>query len=402
MIRFLSIFTLLNWLSSSTSMEYITYDYAIIGAGAAGLNLALCMLEDPFFDDKAIVIFDKDLKNANDRTWCFWEKGAGRWDGVVSHKWGKAVVTDTNTKQYTLSLDPFTYKMIHSDDFYRFAKDKIRASGIIDWVTAEVEQVNIINGAQEIQAQKRYLITRHTFDSRIASKFNHDTSSIKLLQHFKGWVVETDAPAFDPSAFVMMDFSLRWKDTTSFTYVLPFSATKALVEFTLFSPDLIQNEEYDTMLKQYVTEILDIKKYNILASEQGVIPMSDYPFHHQNNDSLTKIGTAGAWVKPSSGYSFKNTERYSLRIIDNIKKGLVPSKNIIRKKYRYYDSVFLNVLYHRNELGPELFTIMYGKNPIEKIFDFLDEQTSLLDDIRIMNTFPKAPFNKAVFRKLVS
>lgn len=383
-------------------MGFITYDYAIIGAGAAGLNLALCMLEDPFFDDKAIVIFDKDPKEGYDHTWCFWERGSGRWDDIVFHHWNKAIVTDVSGRQQQLELSPFAYKMIRSDDFYRFAKEKIESTENIDWITDEVQKVQIVNGAQEIHARKKYLITRHTFDSRIDPRFEKDQSSIKLLQHFKGWVIQTAEPAFDESTFIMMDFSLRWNETTSFTYVLPFSANRSLVEFTLFSPTLIQDHEYDAMLKQYVAEKINVTDYQILECEQGVIPMSDYPFHRQNNDSLTKIGTAGAWVKPSSGYSFKNTEKFSLRIIENIKRGLDPSKKIIRKKYRYYDSLFLNVLYHRNELGPELFTTMYGKNPIDKIFDFLDEETTLLEDLKIINSFPKGPFNKAVFRKLVS
>jgi lycopene beta-cyclase len=50
------------------------YDYIIVGAGAAGLMLANAMALDPFFSDKRILILDKDPKEANDRTWCFWEK----------------------------------------------------------------------------------------------------------------------------------------------------------------------------------------------------------------------------------------------------------------------------------------------------------------------------------------
>ena len=38
----------------------IEHDYIIIGAGASGLMLAYRMALDPFFDDKSIVIFDKE------------------------------------------------------------------------------------------------------------------------------------------------------------------------------------------------------------------------------------------------------------------------------------------------------------------------------------------------------
>lgn len=65
-------------------MSTFNYHYIIIGAGAAGLNLALAMNEDAFFKDKKILILDKDKKTENDRTWSFWEKGNGKWDHIVS------------------------------------------------------------------------------------------------------------------------------------------------------------------------------------------------------------------------------------------------------------------------------------------------------------------------------
>jgi len=57
-----------------------TYDYIIIGAGAAGLMLADTMGKDAFFAEKSILLLDKDTKETNDRTWCFWEKGTGLFD----------------------------------------------------------------------------------------------------------------------------------------------------------------------------------------------------------------------------------------------------------------------------------------------------------------------------------
>ncbi|MFK7809417.1 MAG: lycopene cyclase family protein, partial [Saprospiraceae bacterium] len=54
-----------------------TYDYAIIGAGCAGIHLALAMMKDSFFADKQILVLEKEAKNTNDRTWCFWEEGDG-------------------------------------------------------------------------------------------------------------------------------------------------------------------------------------------------------------------------------------------------------------------------------------------------------------------------------------
>lgn len=71
------------------------------------------------------------------------------------------------------------------------------------------------------------------------------------------------------------------------------------------------SEEYDELLEQYLRKVLLLKEWQVLETEKGVIPMTDYPFEKENSAYLTKIGTAGGWVKASSGYSFKNTEKKS-------------------------------------------------------------------------------------------
>ena len=47
------------------------YDYIICGAGLSGLILASRIFEDRFFDDKNILLIDKDLKSSVNKTWCF-------------------------------------------------------------------------------------------------------------------------------------------------------------------------------------------------------------------------------------------------------------------------------------------------------------------------------------------
>lgn len=79
--------------------------------------------------------------------------------------------------------------------------------------------------------------------------FFKDTQAITLQQHFKGWVIKTEEPVFNPEEFVMMDYRLREPETTSFTYILPYSKTEALVEFTYFSKEVVNDATYDKYLK---------------------------------------------------------------------------------------------------------------------------------------------------------
>ena len=376
------------------------YDIAIIGAGAAGLHLALAMRNDPFFAHKRILILEKSTKELNDRTWCFWEKGAGLWDQLLRKSWSEGDFF-SKEKAVPLALLPYRYKMLRAIDFYTYAKQEIAASKLFYWINEDVQGVENSTPICITGKHGNYTAA-YVFDSRIPEDFFHTKDKYtRLLQHFKGWVIRTPEDRFDPTRFTMMDFRLLWPDSTSFTYVLPLSKREALVEFTLFSSALLQDNDYDTMLQRYISDILNIQEFEITEQEKGVIPMSDFPFEKYTNGNHIRIGTGGGWVKPSTGYSFKNCEVNSGKIIANLKAGRPADKNLISPKFRFYDSLFLDVLKRQNELGPGLFEVMYTKHPVQTIFSFLDNQTNFANDLNIISGFPWAPFLRS-FTKYVA
>jgi hypothetical protein len=121
-------------------MSTSNFDIAIIGAGAAGLHLALAMKDDSFFQHKSILILEKSAKDQNDRTWCFWEKGEGLWDSLLQQSWSKGDFF-TAKNAVPLSLAPYRYKMLRAIDFYEFAKKEITASPLFHWVNEDVQAV---------------------------------------------------------------------------------------------------------------------------------------------------------------------------------------------------------------------------------------------------------------------
>ena len=380
-------------------MDSTTFNFAIIGAGCSGIHLALAMMEDPFFRDKQIIIIEKESKSENDRTWCFWEPGEGKWDGLIHHSWSRGKFY-SEAKPEQLDMAPYRYKMLRSIAFYNYGKQKVREAPNFHWVSDTVSEIRQ-DESNAIVAEKSTYYAHHIFDSRIDPSFYQDDDPYtRILQHFKGWSIQTEEDHFDPDEFVIMDFRLRWKNTTSFSYVLPTSKRTALVEFTLFTPELIKDHEYDKMLDLYIREIIGLKDYSVMEVEKGIIPMTDYPFHNLHKENITKIGTAGSWVRPSSGYSFKNSEKYAGRIIQNIKSGKPPASGIARNRFRLYDRLLLDILNHHNELGTELFGSMFGKSPARRIFKFLDEETNMLEDIKIISSFRSAPFLRALINQL--
>src|SRR5688572_6272397 len=88
-----------------------SYDFIICGAGCAGLSLLMRMLRSGKFSDKKILLIDKEAKTKNDRTWCFWETGAGFFEEVVCKKWD-TISFLSNDYSSSFTIDPYHYKMI--------------------------------------------------------------------------------------------------------------------------------------------------------------------------------------------------------------------------------------------------------------------------------------------------
>jgi len=378
-------------------MSISKFDFIIVGAGAAGLNLALAMNADDFFRTKTILILDKEAKFKNDRTWSFWEQGQGKWDKLVTKTWNKGLVK-AKGEDIFLDLKSYNYKMLRSEDFYAHAKETLQAPNFV-WKTEEVQTIVQAKNSASVNTNKASYTADYVFDSRIPAKYTlEDPKYLNIAQHFKGWIIEAESPIFDDSVFTMMDYNLKDGESTSFTYILPLTKTKALVEFTYFSPNLVSESTYDHYLKKYITEHLGLDHYSILETEKGIIPMTNFPFEDFHQEHIIKIGTAGGWVKASSGYSFKNSERKSQTILAFLKSKKRFFKSPSTIKYQHYDKIFLEVLSKENDFGEELFYRLYKKNSIQTIFRFLDEQSSYGEDLKIILNLSSLPFIKAFAR----
>lgn len=370
------------------------YYYVIVGGGLAGLQLARQLTQDIFFKGKKIALIEPSAKNTNDKTWCFWERGTGHWDALVAQSWKKGRFV-TSSKEEVLNLGDYSYKMLRSLDFYQALMEELQESEHFYLIKDRISRIDQVTRTA-IGEKESYTAT-HFFDSRPA---DYSEAKTLIYQHFKGWKVRTAKNVFDPDIFTMMDYRIKYRDSTSFTYILPFSENEALVEFTFFTPFMTDDSVYDEKLKEYLQKILKTESWEVLETEKGVIPMTDFDFEKTSSKYITKIGTAGGWVKASSGYSFKNSEKKVKAIIENIKSGKNPGANLSSKKFKKYDGIFLDVLAQRNELGERIFEKLYTRNAVEEIFRFLDEETSTSEDLKIMLSMYHPQFLISFFRKL--
>jgi lycopene beta-cyclase len=198
-----------------------------------------------------------------------------------------------------------------------------------------------------------------------------------------------------------MDFAIEQKGNTRFMYILPTSSTEALLEYTLFSKDLLSEKEYEDEIVKYIQN-LGITDYEIIEKEKGNIPMTCYKFWEHNSKNIVNIGSAGGWTKASTGFTFKNTTKKAKQLVQ-----FLDSNSDFRTfhkldKFWYYDLLFIDVLYQNNALGSKIFSSLFQKGSPVPIFKFLDDESTLLQDLRIILKCPRIPFVKALAKRIFS
>lgn len=387
------------------------FDIVIAGGGMAGLSLAWHLSQSPL-RDKKILLIDREPKNRNDRTWGFWERGAGPFESVLCRKWNSVWFYGAGGFSEKLALGPYQYKLLRGIDFYRHIRQELetlpsfsfRYSPILS-LTSDERCATVVTGEGTVTADWCFDSTFQLEAIRGLNGPRTGGGSQQLLQHFKGWVIRTAEPAFDPQTPVMMDFRIPQHDECRFVYVLPFSATEALVEFTLFTEDLLDERAYREGLASYIRDFSGIQDFEILEEEYGVIPMTDETTQERPSPRLIRIGTAGGYTRASTGYTFTRTQRRLQKLVANLqyKWDESPTTGLpapIPLRFRFYDQVFLNVFLRKRHPAAPVFTDLYRKNPAERIFRFLDEETGFREDLQVLYSVAVWPFTRAAISVL--
>lgn len=380
------------------------FDYIFTGTGLSAMMTVYKMVLSGKFAEKSILLIDEDTKKTNDRTWCFWEKEATIWENVVSKKWDLALFTNTNFKR-DLALKPYQYNQIRSLDFYNSVFKLIEKQENITFLNDKVTNINELDTHVFVATSTNTFTCNQLLNSIYNKALVENQQKYPVLQqHFIGWFIKSKQTVFNPEQVTFMDFSVAQKGNTRFMYVLPRSETEALIEYTLFSHSLLEKQEYELEIKNYIQN-LGIHDYEIVEKEQGSIPMTCFPFWKRNTKRVLNIGTAGGWTKASTGYTFKKSDKNSSRLVsfletqNNNPSALPKIKSFYKKsKFWFYDLLLLDILNKHNELGSSIFSHMFQKGNPALIFKFLDEETNLVEDVKVILKCPKTPFIKALFR----
>ncbi|UOQ75576.1 lycopene cyclase family protein [Hymenobacter sp. 5516J-16] len=376
------------------------FDYLIAGGGAAGLSLAYHISQEPRLAGKRVLVLEPAAKDQNDRTWSFWADEPSLFDSIVAHEWDRLAFRSPGFER-VFNLTRHRYKMIRGLDFYQFVHAALDQNSQFTWVQTTVDALeNMPQGGAKASTPVGSFTARYAFDSRPPElqQLRQPEKHRYLLQHFVGWEVATDQDVFDPTTVEFMDFRGEQHQEARFIYVLPSSTRRALVEYTLFSAEVLPKEAYETEIRQYLRQRLGVREFQVEAEEVGAIPMTDHPLPARAGQHIINLGTRAGRAKPSTGYAFKRIQAHSARLVQGLAATGHPPQDLTGDRWQFglFDTLLLDIMQRQGEISRDIFTDLFRHNPVERIFDFLDERTSPWENLQIMNSVSPWPFLRSI------
>jgi lycopene beta-cyclase len=188
---------------------------------------------------------------------------------------------------------------------------------------------------------------------------------------------------------------------TTFVYIMPFSVTRALVEYTIFSAQVAPDAIYERELQHYINHFLRIQEFSIIEKEGGIIPMTNFSFPGADG-RVIHIGTAGGQTKASSGYTFQFIQKQTQQLVNNLLRNgsPFPVKQGSAGRFTWYDGTLLNILSNNKLPGSYIFTQLFRKNKATDVLRFLDNETSILEELKIIRGLPTGVFMQAAWQQL--
>ncbi len=369
------------------------FQYVIIGAGSAGLQLASLLLKAPKNLVGSILLLEKSPVHEN-KTWCFWDSIEHKYTGLVKKTWGSTQFSAAGFSK-SENTGPVVYQYVESGDFYDFYMESFKSQeritvryGVADRVSCEGEQCFVMLGDETICCEYIFC-TDPTLLNR------NDEVSDGVLQSFLGWQVTFESPVFNADCATMMDFEHSIAGETNFMYVLPFSPYEALVECTFFAESVKDEAIYKRQIETYITKKYG-QDYQLVREERGLIPMRLLRDNQLPVNRIIPIGLAAGCIKASTGYSFTRNRRYAKHIYQQVLEEKEITAPKWKKRFLFYDSLFISILKHQPGVMQKILVQLFRKNKISLVLKFLDEDTNIFEEAIIFSTLPKWPFLKSL------
>ena len=366
-------------------------DLIILGGGCAGLSLALRLAEQPG-DCRRVAVLETREAYWNDRSWCFWRLGQHRFDPLIKRSWSQVTVrSQKGTVQVDCARSP--YQLLEARTFYDYATQRIAASAAVQLRLGAtvLGPPQPVPGGWRIETSAGALTSARIIDTRPPA--SPRLGEAMLWQSFLGEELISDRAVFDPTRVELMDFASDLPGAVAFTYVLPITSDRALVETTLFDPQPRGPAYLAGRQKMAVERLLDGASCHVVRTEAGILPMGINRREAVLGRGYSRAGLMSGAARPATGYAFQRIQRWADGCSTALRNGLDPIGHFRDPLLtRFMDDLFLDVMRCHPERGPELFTRLFARTATPRIVRFLSDRASFLDRVAVAASLPTGLF----------
>lgn len=354
---------------------------------------------------------DRLLTRPADRTWCSWWHEADTHlallQPLVAASWQRLAVVGAGGSAQVLDLGSLRYVMVRSEDLYAGVAAEVAAlEGLLEVVHLPTTVSSVVTGphAVVVATPDGPVTAQVALDSRPGAPAR--AASTRLLQHFRGEVLAgpdgssnpEEAVLADRDAAVFMDFSVPQPPVgTAFGYRLPAPDGTTLVEYTEFSPAVLDDAGYAAALGGY-RDRLGLSGACVRHVEQGAIPMDDAVRAGVDGPRVVRIGGAAGAIRGSTGYAFAAMQRQGSALATAIVAEHVAGRPLgaaaiappraYPRRHAWMDAVMLRALADGSLDGADFFPRLFARNPPGRVLRFLDGSTTLAEEVALMSTSP--------------
>ena len=291
------------------------------------------------------------------------------------------------------------YQMLASDSFYSEAQRLVTRSGSValQLGVSVRPSPRRVEGGWLVETDVGRVTARRVLDTRPPRPLAPDDAV--LWQSFCGQEVECDTAVFDSATVDLMEFEPGRDDGVHFTYVLPLSPHRALIETTVFGPQPLPAPALAAAQAAAVDRRCAGAAFRVCRAEHGVLPMGTTAEFPAPGPGYRRAGLLAGAARPSTGYAFQRIQRWADASAAAIARGGSPVVHgrdpVVR---RAMDRLFLRVLRAHPARAPELFVNLFGRTDPARVIRFLSDRATLADCAMIGTTLPIALFVGELFR----
>ena len=375
----------------------VSFDLVILGGGCAGLSLAMALAARTAQGKRCprTLVIESRTEYTNDRTWCYWQNRAATEPYEVEHRWQTMRVSQAGR---TVSLDcgSTPYHMLAARDFYAAALTSIKQHPSIELRlgTSVQGEPSRSGDVWSVKTSAGNFTARSLVDTRPPQLPRRDGAT--LWQSFYGKEIECSTAVFDAQSLDLMNFLAPNPQHVPFVYVLPVTATRALIEVTTFGAAPLAPHDLSAQLDAAIAQRVGAAVFTTLRTEHGILPMGLREAPRSLHQSHARVGVMAGGARPSTGYAFQRIQRWAGECADAlVNTGHPLAHRADPLPLRVMDRIFLDVLRADPARGGAIFFSLFSGADPARVIRFLSGQAGVFDSLAVVAAMPVLPFLKS-------